>query len=113
MRDDRHPEGCADLRAGNGARVGYLRVTFQCTSDTAQIYLAVNKSTFELLGFSDRQPIARLDFVRDAHTVPAAHWNIHAERGRVSRLLGRKPRPSRRPLRAALPGRRCPDAPMP
>lgn len=69
--------------------VGHLRVTFQCTSDTAQTYLAVHKSTFELLGFSDRQPIARLDFVRDAHTAPAAHWNIHAERGTVSRLLGR------------------------
>lgn len=73
----------------NGARVGYLRVTFQCTSDTLQTYLAVHKSTFELLGFSDRQPIARLDFVRDAHTAPAAHWNIHAERGTVSRLLDR------------------------
>jgi hypothetical protein len=73
----------------DGACVGYLRVTFQCTSDTAQTYLAVHKSTFELLGFADRLPIARLDFVRDAHTVPAAHWNIHGERGTVSRLLGR------------------------
>lgn len=73
----------------NGMHVGCLRVTFQCTSDTAWTYLAVHKSTFELLGFLDRQPIARLDFVRDAHTAPAAHWNIHAERGTVSRLLGR------------------------
>lgn len=73
----------------DGARIGYLRVTFQCTSDTAQTYLAVHKSTFELLGFVDRLPIARLDFVRDAHTVPAAHWNIHGERGTLSRLLGR------------------------
>jgi hypothetical protein len=73
----------------DGARVGYLRATFQCTSDTAQTYLAVHKSTFELLGFTDRLPIARLDFVRDAHTVPTAHWNIHGERGTVSRLLGR------------------------
>jgi hypothetical protein len=72
----------------NGTCVGYLRVAFQCTSDTAKTYLAVHKSTFELLGFSDRQPIARLDFVRDAHTAPAAHWNIHAERGTVSRMLG-------------------------
>lgn len=46
--------------------------------------------------------------------------NIHAERGAVSRLLGRTnldhagvPRPCRRPLRFALPGRRCQDAPMP
>lgn len=73
----------------DGACVGYLRVTFQCTSDTAQTYLAVHKSTFELFGFTDRLPVARLDFVRDAHTVPAAHWNIHGERGTVSRLFGR------------------------
>ena len=69
--------------------VGYLRATFQCTLDTAQTYLAVHKSRFELLGFLDRQPIARLDFARDAYSAPAAHWNIHAERGTVSRLLGR------------------------
>lgn len=47
-----------------GARVGYLRATFQCTSDTARTYLAVHKSVFELFGFADRLPIARLDFIR-------------------------------------------------
>lgn len=73
----------------NGKGVGYLRVLFQCTSDTTQTYLAVHKSTFELLGGFDKTPIARLDFIRDAYTVPAAHWNIHAERGTVSHLLGR------------------------
>jgi hypothetical protein len=40
----------------DGAHVGYLQVVFQCTSDTAHNYLAVHKSIFELLGFSDRQP---------------------------------------------------------
>jgi hypothetical protein len=31
----------------------------------------------------------RLDYDRDAHTVPAAHWNVYAERGAVSNLLGK------------------------
>src|SRR5262245_20736115 len=69
--------------------VGYLRVVYRCTVDTAQTYLAVHKSRFELFGLSDRQPIARLDFVRDSYAVPAAHLSIHAERCTVSRLLGR------------------------
>lgn len=94
FKDRRYSVRVADKHARialtkDGMRVGYLRVSFQCTSDTAQTYLAVHKSTFELLGFADRQPIARLDFVRDAGTVPAAHWNVHGERGTVSRLLGR------------------------
>jgi len=71
------------------APVGYLRVIFWCTLDTSRTYLAVHKSTFELLEFSDRQPIARLDYMREASTAPAAHWNIHAERGTVSRMLSR------------------------
>lgn len=73
----------------DGECVGYLRVSFQCTSDTAQNYLAVHKSAFELLEFADRNPISRLEFERDAHTKPAAHWHVHAERGTVSRMLWR------------------------
>ncbi len=57
----------------NGALIGYLRVVFQCTSDTAHNYLVVHKSIFELLGFSDRQPIDRSR--RGARTLAtAASW---------------------------------------
>lgn len=73
----------------NGAHVAHLRVEFRCTHDTAGSYLAVQKSTFELLSASDRVPLLRLDYDRGAHTVPACHWNVHAERGAVSNLLGR------------------------
>jgi hypothetical protein len=69
--------------------VASLRVSYLCTADTELTYLAVQKSSFELLGFNDRTPIARLDYIRDANRVPAAHWNIHGERGTTSRLLGR------------------------
>ena len=67
--------------------VASLRVSYQCTADTSKTYLAVHRSDFELRGWADKTPIARLDFLRDAHTVPACHWNIHAERGAASRLL--------------------------
>ncbi|WP_219415489.1 hypothetical protein [Pseudonocardia nigra] len=73
----------------NGHHVAYLRVEYHCTADTAQNYLAVQKSDFELRSAADRVPLARLDYVWNAHTVPAAHWNVHAERGAVSHLLGR------------------------
>jgi hypothetical protein len=73
----------------NGVIVAYLRVEYYCTHDTQRSYLAVEKSVFELRSSADRVPLARLDYVRNAHTVPAAHWNIHAERGAVSNLLGR------------------------
>ncbi|MFP5070168.1 hypothetical protein ACLFMI_10940 [Pseudonocardia nantongensis] len=71
----------------DGDPVASLRVSIQCTRDTDRTYLAVHRSDFELRGWADKTPIARLDFLRDAHTVPACHWNIHAERGAASRLL--------------------------
>lgn len=67
--------------------VAKLRISFQYTLDTPGHYLAVVRSDFELRELGDRTPIARLDFMRDAHTVPASHWNVHAERGSASRLL--------------------------
>lgn len=73
----------------DGCPVASLRVKYLCIADTEQAYLAVEKSTFELLGFNDRTPIARLDYIRNAYRVPAAHWNVHGERGTTSRLLGR------------------------
>lgn len=73
----------------NGYHVANLRVEYRCTHDTARDFLAVQKSSFELSSSRDKTPLARLDYQRNAHTVPAAHWNIHAERGAVSNLLGR------------------------
>jgi hypothetical protein len=75
-----------------GEHVANLRVSYLCTSDTAGSFLAVQKSSFELSGQSrsdNNAPIFRLDYLRNAHKVPSAHWNVHAERGAVSHLLGR------------------------
>lgn len=73
----------------DGRSVASLRVSIQCTADTDRRYLAVHRSDYELRGWADKTPIARLDFLREAHTVPACHWNIHAERGAATRLLTR------------------------
>ncbi|MFC5993539.1 hypothetical protein ACFQE5_04825 [Pseudonocardia hispaniensis] len=73
----------------NGEHVASLRVEYRCTHDTSKDYLAVQQSSFELRSAADRTPLARLDYLRNAHTVPAAHWNVYAERGAVSHLLGR------------------------
>jgi hypothetical protein len=80
------PNGLITLTK-EGQPVASLRVAYQCTADASRTYLAVHRSDFELRGWADKTPIARLDFLRDAHTVPACHWNIHAERGAASRLL--------------------------
>jgi hypothetical protein len=71
----------------NDLPVAGLRIEFRCTHDSAENYLAVQRSTFELLSASDRTPLLRLDYDRAAHTVPTAHWNVHAERGAISHLL--------------------------
>ncbi len=69
--------------------VASLVVNFRCTHDSSQNYLAVQESTFELHAEGDRTPLLRLDFLKSAKRVPAAHWNVHAERGSMSRLLAR------------------------
>lgn len=57
----------------NGVLVAAVRVSYQCTADSAQTYLAVHKSSYELYETSDRLPIVRLEYEREAHTKPAAH----------------------------------------
>lgn len=80
------PNGLITLTK-DGRPVASLRVSIQCTTDSGHRYLAVHRSDYELRGWADKTPIARLDYLREAHTVPACHWNIHAERGAASRLL--------------------------
>jgi hypothetical protein len=67
--------------------LAHLRVMFQCTADAAGEYLAIERSDFGLYSIDGRLPVFRLDFRRDMHTVPACHWNVHAESGPASRLL--------------------------
>lgn len=69
--------------------VANLRLSYQCAPDQAHTYLAVRQSTFEVKSAEGGTPLLRLDYDHAAHSVPAAHWNMHAERGAASVLLAR------------------------
>ena len=71
----------------NGEKTAELFVQIRLVADTADRYPAVAKSKFEVR--IERHPLLRLDFQRGMHTVPGCHWNVHAERGAVTRLLAR------------------------
>lgn len=69
--------------------VAYLGISVSCTVDTVGRYLAVEKSVFTLFWSGDKNPLLRLDYDRNMHTAPCAHWQVHAERGAFSAVLGR------------------------
>jgi hypothetical protein len=74
----------------NGKAVASLQVMFRCAHDRSGGYLAVRKSAFQLSALrSDRTPLLRLDYDHNMHSVPLAHWNVHAERGETSVMLAR------------------------
>jgi hypothetical protein len=68
--------------------IGHLRISVFCTVDSHNRYLAVDRSTHVLYWKGERNPLLRLDFSRAMHTAPACHWQIHAERGAFSAMLG-------------------------
>lgn len=81
------PRGLITL-VRNAEPVALLRVVYWCVANSDRQFLAIHRSDFEFRSMRDRSPVFRLDYLRDAHRVPTAHWNIHAERGTVSHLLG-------------------------
>jgi hypothetical protein len=74
----------------DGVKTADLRVRIGLVADSVHQYPAVAYSEYSLR--IDRLPLIRLDFGRDFHTVPGCHWNVHAERGAVTTLLGRNSR---------------------
>jgi hypothetical protein len=73
----------------NGAHVANLGIYYRCVPDQSRSYLAVRRSQFEVHSLQEGTPLLRFDYAYDAHSVPAAHWNVHAERGATSVLLTR------------------------
>lgn len=72
-----------------GKHVGDLHVSYHCEPDRQNSFLAVRKSMFQLTSPQEGTPLLRLDFNQDAYKVPAAHWNVHGERGATSVMLAR------------------------
>lgn len=55
--------------------------TYQCKLAAGDDFLAVNASAFKVLVKNANAPLFTLDYVREAGSlIPAAHYNIHAER---------------------------------
>lgn len=80
-------------RAGEPA-IGRIRLNFEITLDREKRHLAVHKSSFQLLDVRGKKPIARIEYVRDAHTVPCSHTHVHAESGLFTYLLARTGHPT-------------------
>ena len=64
-----------------------LKVHMQCRLDSRGTWLAVESSTVALVAEIDRTPIFRFDYLRNAQTCPAAHFQFHAHRGALTYLL--------------------------
>lgn len=72
-----------------GVHVANLGIYYRCAPDQSRSYLAVRTSQFEVRSVQESTPLLRLDYLHDARSVPAAHWNVYAERGATSVLLAR------------------------
>ncbi len=78
----------------HGDDVATLTVNYQLALDSHEQYLAVARSHFHLHSSLDRMPLLRLEYGRDMHTVPSAHWQVVAERGALSHLLAKTGAPN-------------------
>lgn len=81
------PEGRSFAVLVDGHPRATLRVVFRCVPDHQNAYLMIERSEFFLIAEGDSEPLARLEFRRDAYRAPSAHWQVHAERASFSSLL--------------------------
>lgn len=76
------------LRVG-GEVLATLDLSVYCKLDSAQRFLAVERSSYGLTAAVDRTPVLRIDYRRDMHSAPASHIQVHGHRGALSHLLSR------------------------
>lgn len=62
----------------SGQPVYRLEVTFNCTWNSTNQFLAINKSTYQITIDNYPEPVLRFDFLKDAKDVPISHVNIHS-----------------------------------
>jgi hypothetical protein len=77
-----------------GERLASLEVHIRCRLDSRGTWLAIDQSAYKLRLDADSTPLLRLEYVRDAHTAPSAHIQVHAQRGALSHLLSRSGHPA-------------------
>ena len=72
-----------------GEELATLTMSIRCGPDTADTYIAVEKSSYIVAARVTREPIIRFDYDRDAHSKPSSHVQIHAHRGELTALLSK------------------------
>lgn len=72
-----------------GKIVAHLGCSMDQELDRAGTYLKTCGSKITLWSKIDRTPLIRLEYDAKMRGAPISHWQIHAERGAMSHLLGR------------------------
>ncbi|MGO2750783.1 MAG: hypothetical protein ACTIA6_12080 [Pseudoclavibacter sp.] len=71
-----------------GQHVANWSYTLLMQLDGTGQHLKVRRSNFALAAVVDRTPLVRYEFDSRMINAPVAHWQMHAERGAFSHLLG-------------------------
>lgn len=72
-----------------GEHLADLGLALYLDLDRTGRYLKTVQSEVSVHSVLDRTPLVRYEYRADMHTDPIAHWQVHAERGAMSHLLGR------------------------
>lgn len=70
-----------------GETIGMLQLDYALCPDRSGRHLAVQTSAFQLKERRGKKPIVRIEYVRDARSVPCSHLHVHAESGLFTELL--------------------------
>lgn len=85
----------------DGEHLADLAHSVFLASDRVGQFIKTVRSETAIYSTLDRQPLLRLEYRVDMHSVPVAHWQVHAERGAFSHLLARahahRPKAVRKP----------------
>lgn len=69
--------------------VGYLGFSMDQQLDRSGQFLKTTGSKITVWSKIDKTPLVRLEYDAAMRSAPIAHWQVHAERGAMSFLLGR------------------------
>lgn len=73
----------------NGKHLASWQMTMLTTTSKDERYLKIDSQRLSLFPVWEDGPIVRLEYEARARTIPAAHWQFHAERGALSFILAR------------------------
>lgn len=79
--------GGIPLRVSVGEIPAWLRLYYQCTTDSYGSHLTVANSKIWIVATDDPIPIFRFEYHRDSRRSPHSHIHVHAERETLAELL--------------------------